>query len=130
MKLEDDQYCFACGKRNPIGLYLTFENRDDITESTFIPKKEHQGYFNYVHGGISTTLLDELMAQWLITRGFMVVTVKIEATFRKPVPIEKPCIIRAKYGRKKGRFHYMTGEITDELGMVLVSGEGIFSEVK
>lgn len=83
--LEDDNYCFACGKDNPIGLHLDFQHNDNETLCFFVPQRAHQGYRGILHGGITATILDEIMARHLIEKGYNVVTAKMELRFRKPV---------------------------------------------
>jgi len=61
--LVDNNYCFACGKDNSDGLQLKFKYSEDGSkaETTYIPPEKFQGWKDIVHGGIITTLLDELM---------------------------------------------------------------------
>ena len=63
--LVDNNYCFACGKENPDGLQLEFKYSEDGSkvETTYIPPEKFQGWKGIVHGGIITTLLDEIMAR-------------------------------------------------------------------
>jgi len=131
MKLEDDFYCFACGKENHIGLKLKFEEKDDSFCASFTPNKYHQGYKNFMHGGIASTMLDEVMARLLIdVKNLMVVTAKMEIRFKKPVTIEKPVKISAKYEGREGKFYKASGEIRSEDGTLLVSASGLFAEIK
>ncbi len=130
MKLEDDRYCFACGKENPIGLKLVFEQQDGVFFTRFIPGKMHQGYKDFLHGGIASTVLDEVMARLLIDiHGLMVVTAKMEVRFRKPVPIESEVTVSAKYTGSEGNFHMANGEIRTAKGLLLVSATGMFAEI-
>ena len=83
MELIDDNYCFVCGKKNPIGLKLDFSFDGKTIKTDFIPQKEHQGYFNIVHGGIISTLLDEVMVKLAIEMGMPSVTAQDGYTFEK-----------------------------------------------
>ena len=78
MKLIDDNYCFVCGKKNPIGLKLDFSFDGKTITTEFVPQKEHQGYFNIVHGGIISTLLDEAMVKLAIEMGMPAVTARMD----------------------------------------------------
>src|SRR6185436_143631 len=53
--------CFVCGESNPIGLKLRFETDGKCVRTRFVPKPEHVGFQQVVHGGILSTLLDEIM---------------------------------------------------------------------
>lgn len=86
----EEHNCFGCAKRNPIGLRLDFELKDDLVTAKWTPTKDYQGFNNVLHGGISATLLDEV-AFWAVqafldTNG---VTSHINATYLKPVMISK-----------------------------------------
>jgi acyl-coenzyme A thioesterase PaaI-like protein len=57
--------CFACGTANPIGLNLQFYRFGDAVYSDITLGKNHEGWENVAHGGIVSTLLDEVMS-WSI----------------------------------------------------------------
>jgi len=84
-----DEYCFVCGKLNPIGLKLRFaydrENRRATAEVTFGP--EHQGWDGVVHGGILASVLDDVMAHSILTTDNLPITTKISVVYRKPVRV-------------------------------------------
>ena len=58
MKLDVDDMCFACGRKNPIGLKLQFHFDGDDYVTTFEVRPEHQGWAGIVHGGLLATALD------------------------------------------------------------------------
>ncbi|MBI4653944.1 MAG: PaaI family thioesterase [Nitrospirae bacterium] len=96
MELIDDEYCFVCGHKNPIGLKLDFSFDGKTIKTEFIPKKEHQGYLNIVHGGIISTLLDEAMVKLAIVMGMPVVTAQMEIRLRKPLNVGQKIIVEAE----------------------------------
>lgn len=53
--------CFVCGESNAIGLKLRFRTDGRVVETRFTPRPEHIGFKGVVHGGIISTLLDEIM---------------------------------------------------------------------
>ncbi|MDA8387369.1 MAG: PaaI family thioesterase [Nitrospiraceae bacterium] len=87
MKLEDDHYCFACGRENPEGLHLVFEGGGRGVMAFFTPERRHQGYKGIVHGGIISAILDEAMAHAAIKAGQMPVTAEISVRFRNALPV-------------------------------------------
>jgi uncharacterized protein (TIGR00369 family) len=93
--LEDDHYCFACGKDNPSGLHLTFSFHEGKTISEFTPEKVHQGYKDIVHGGIISTLLDEAMVKVAISQGMPAVTAEITVKFRNPLMVGEKAKVEA-----------------------------------
>ena len=96
MNLEDDGYCFVCGPENPIGLKLNFSFNGKTIKTEFVPKKEHQGYLNIVHGGIISTLLDEAMVKLAIAMDMPAVTASMEIRLRKALNVGEKIIIEAK----------------------------------
>lgn len=87
MDLTDDGHCFVCGPQNPIGLKLDFSFDGKTIKADFTPKKEHQGYFNIVHGGIITTLLDEAMVKLAIAMQMPSVTAQMDVRLKKPLNV-------------------------------------------
>lgn len=89
MEFFYDHMCFACGEKNPIGLHLKFSIEGEKVKTFFTPKKEHEGYPGVMHGGLITTILDEVMARSINLLGFHGVTARLEVRFREPVPINQ-----------------------------------------
>ena len=87
MKFTDDGYCFVCGPKNPIGLKLDFTFNGKTISTQFTPQKEHQGYMNIVHGGIISTLLDEVMVKLAIEMDMPAVTAHMDIRLRKAVNV-------------------------------------------
>ncbi len=65
MKLPHTKSCFVCGLNNPIGLKLDLETDGSIVRARFVPRAEHVGFRETVHGGLVSTVLDEAMV-WAI----------------------------------------------------------------
>ena len=93
---DRDDYCFACGPRNPIGLKLQIQKTDEGAKTVFIPRKEYQGFHKVLHGGITATLLDEVMVWAAFLHGYPVATAKLDITFRRPIAVETPITAYAR----------------------------------
>lgn len=91
--LEDDGWCFACGRENPEGLSLKFERTEKGVRTTFIPQRKHQGFKGVIHGGILTTLLDEAGAHAAIARGFTALTAEININFKNPLYVGQEALV-------------------------------------
>lgn len=83
---QEGYQCFGCSPNNPFGLKLVFTEEDEYITATWEPEEHFQGWCNTLHGGIQTTLLDEI-ASWLVfvklnTSG---VTAEMKVKLRKPV---------------------------------------------
>ena len=83
---SSDLNCFACGSRNPFGLHMTFASDGHSVLSTVALPNHLCGWGNLIHGGIITTLLDEIMS-WtaihLLRR--LILTRSMETRFILPV---------------------------------------------
>ncbi len=127
--LDYDRWCFACGADNPIGLKLKFRQEGDAVVCDFMPEKKHQGFLGIMHGGITSVILDEVMAQYvMIVMKKLAVTIRLETKFRKPVEIGSRIRAMAFYESSKRGFHFLRAEIRDEGGDLLASAKSVFAE--
>lgn len=123
--------CFACGTANPIGLNLQFYRFGDAVYSDITLGKNHEGWENVAHGGIVSTLLDEVMS-WTIMyfKKIFLVTRKMEVKYIRPVLIGTPLVIKgevmddSKPPRIKAR-----ADIRDNENNLLVRSLGEFVEL-
>lgn len=103
--------CFGCSQKNPIGLKLRFAMDGDVCRSTFTAGAGHQGWTGYIHGGIISSLLDEVMAQWIWLQNIPAMTAEITVRFSKAVPINVPLSLESRRTGGKGKLHIMEGQI-------------------
>jgi acyl-coenzyme A thioesterase PaaI-like protein len=103
--------CFACGKKNPIGLKLNFTWDGKVTRAEFTPGKFHQGWSGVIHGGIIGCILDEAMSYAALFSGVTSLTAKMQTRFRRPVQIGEPLIITSWTTKKSRRLVEAEAEI-------------------
>ncbi len=97
MKVEEDKYCFVCGDQNEIGLHADITVGQDNTAYAKLKIPKHfQGWHDIVHGGIISTLLDEVSVYACRNISHKGVTAEINVRFRKPVPTETEIELRSK----------------------------------
>ena len=87
----DGYMCFGCAPNNPLGLHMEFfEDGDDIV-AFWKPQGTYQGWLRTLHGGIQTTLMDEL-AGWVVLRKLQTsgVTSRLDAKFMKSISTDEP----------------------------------------
>lgn len=118
-----NQWCFVCGKENPIGLQLTFIEKDESYITTFTARPEYQGYDGIMHGGLVSTILDEVMVRYLNAKGLNAVTAKLEVRFRKPTPIGQQLTATGKITGKRGNMYELVSEITLPDGTITAQGK-------
>ena len=134
MELIDDNYCFVCGKKNPIGLKLNFSFDGKTITTEFVPQKEHQGYFNIVHGGIISTLLDEAMVKLAIEMGMPAVTAHMDIRLIKALNVGKKITVQAEILRDTKKILEVHAKAVTEDNVVVAHATGklmkISSEIK
>ena len=64
----ETNHCFGCGRDNPIGLKLDMKLDGDRCVAYFTPKAEHESYGDRMHGGLTSTLLDEVMGDYVFRK--------------------------------------------------------------
>ncbi len=103
MQLGSNEKCFACGRKNPIGLRLEFTADGEKYTTELEIKKHYQGFAGIAHGGIIATALDEVMARLLFDKGYKAVTARLEVRFLRPVEVGKRIRLRSRILRERGR---------------------------
>lgn len=126
-KQTNSRNCIVCGMDNEFGIKAPFYNMEDGSIATIFKFKFfHQSYPGRVHGGMITSMLDELIGRvlWLSEPDVYAVTTSLEVKFRKPVPYEEEIKGRAVMLTNTPRYFVARGEILDKNGNVLAEAEG------
>ena len=119
--------CFVCGKDNPIGLNIVFFRDQNKIKAEFIPESKHQGFKGIVHGGILSSILDEIMGRTaIITRDVMTMTVEINIKYRKKALVGEKIIFAAQMTKDLGRMIEAQAEARSEDGTLLTEAKGKF----
>jgi uncharacterized protein (TIGR00369 family) len=132
-KQDISKYCFVCGTENKESLKTKFyelENGELMSISK--PTPTHQSYPDRVHGGVISSVLDEV-----IGRAIMIpepdawgVTVELNIKYKKPVPLDKPIKAVARITRNTRLLFEGTGEIVLEDGTVAAEGYAKYVKIK
>lgn len=130
MELSYDDMCFACGKSNPIGLKLEFEEDGNVYRTTFVPQKEHQGYEDILHGGIMSTLLDEVMGRYLFIKNIAALTVELNIRLKKAAKTGDKLVVDGWITSDRGRLIEMEAKAVLEDGTIVAEATGKFIKIK
>nr|MDK2851439.1 hypothetical protein [Candidatus Cloacimonadota bacterium] len=123
---EEYHNCFVCGKDNPIGLKLDFEYpHPNEARASLCLSELYEGYAQIAHGGILSSLLDEVMAKAVIHSGKVAFTAKLTISFRRPLAIGKEVQLRGWIESAKSRTIHTRAELMD-LDGIYAEAEGIF----
>jgi len=122
-----EHVCFCCSSKNPIGLRLSFwyDELNQTVETRWVPQANYQGYHGVLHGGIQSTLMDEV-ASWCIyiLEGTAGVTHSMEIFYSKPMLIEKgKVIVRGRIENREKRLATVHVELFDGTGILCTTGK-------
>jgi uncharacterized protein (TIGR00369 family) len=123
--------CFACGTENPKGLNLQFYRLADAVCTEVTLDRQYEGWEGVIHGGIVSTLLDEVMS-WAImyTKKVFLVTRKMDIKYVRPVLVGTPLTVAGRLmDDSQPPKIRARAEIRDDQGRLLVRSNGEFVEI-
>jgi acyl-coenzyme A thioesterase PaaI-like protein len=107
---------------------LAFRSAEDgvVAEATL--GLAYEGPPGYVHGGMSSLLMDQLLGAAAIGARLWGMTARLELDYRRPVPLHTPLVLRARVTESAGRTCLVTGTIATagSPDAALVEGRGVF----
>lgn len=118
--------CFACGRENASGLQMRFQSDGNKLYSTLTPPLHFRGWHNLLHGGIVSTILDEIMA-WAAIHFLekFPLTKTIQVEFLRQVYVEQELTATGWLVERIGKREVMmAGRIEDVAGRSLAEGQG------
>jgi len=124
--------CFVCGRDNVLGLKARFTGdraTGEVRATVTVPEAMN-GYPGTVHGGILGALLDEAAVRTgLVEGGFddLMVTARLEVTYRRPTPTETPLTVVARLTRRTGSRATATAEVRLPDGTVTAVAEALLA---
>ncbi|MDO4536024.1 MAG: PaaI family thioesterase [Clostridium perfringens] len=131
IKVVQKQYngkkCIVCGLKNDFGLKSEFYELENGELLSVCKTKElHQSYPGRVHGGISSAILDEVIARAIAVKepGIWGVTVELNIKYKKPVPLEQEIKAIGRITRNTRKIFEGEGEIILENGDIAVTAAG------
>jgi uncharacterized protein (TIGR00369 family) len=120
-------HCFACGTLNEHGLHLDLHLERGRSWVELALDDRFQGWDEIAHGGILSTILDEVMAWALVDHDLWGVTARLNVDFRRPVPIGRRIRGEGRVRETKRRVIYAEGVLVDaEDGTELARAEATF----
>jgi uncharacterized protein (TIGR00369 family) len=125
--IERDTLCFCCGADNDRGLHLAITYPEKGTaESVVVVPQWFSGWKNMTHGGLLSTLLDEIMAHACIGTARRAVTAELTVRFQKPVETGSRIRAVGKVQEVRGKLIATQGWLYDEQGTAVASATARF----
>ncbi|RJX33391.1 MAG: PaaI family thioesterase [Desulfurivibrio sp.] len=122
-------FCFGCGPTNKAGLGMRFFSDGDSVVSRVAVPEHLCGWGRVVHGGVISTMLDEVMgwtAIHLLQR--LVLTKSLQVQFERPVFSGEMLWLAGRIREKiSEREALMTGELFNPAGERCAFSQGVFA---
>lgn len=123
----EPHHCFACGDLNEQGLHLELHANPDGSWVELALAPQFQGWDSVAHGGIVSTILDEVMAWSVIGQGTWGVTARLNVAFRRPIRTGRAIRAEGWVVEMHRRASRTAGRVLDAAtGEVLATAEGTF----
>jgi uncharacterized protein (TIGR00369 family) len=124
--------CFVCGESNALGLKVRFQTDGRVVQARFVPQAEHIGFQQTIHGGIISTLLDEIMV-WACavqTRKFAYCA-ELNVRFQSPARPGMEVLATAELVvNRRNKLFEAKGELRDSTRVLLASATGKYLPLK
>lgn len=117
--------CFVCGENNPGGLHLRSRVDQDRIVIDYTTREQDLGYRHIVHGGISMTLLDEVMT-WaaILTLRRACVAAELTVRLKRPVVAFQSIRVEGWIFEAKSKLVIAEGQVIDDRRQVLATASG------
>lgn len=127
--ISRDGHCFGCSQKNSHGLKMRFY-ADDIVVYSWISVPDHLcGWNGIVHGGVLSTILDEIMS-WsaIYNLRHIVMTKTMTIDFFKPVYIGEELRVEGRVIEQRGKREViMEGRIYKNDDILCAQTRGTFA---
>lgn len=121
--------CFVCGIDNNYGLKAQFFFENDRAIAEYTTEKRFEGYHDIFHGGVTATLLDEVMIKALLAQKKYVMTVELNVKYIKPIYIGQKISFEGRLEKGRGRLYLTSGKAINEQGEMVAEATGKYLEV-
>jgi len=131
-ELPHTHSCFVCGESNPVGFNLRSETDGRVVRAHFTFGDGHVGFKQTVHGGLTATLLDEIMT-WACavpTKRFAYCA-ELNVRYVQPVrPGQRVVATAELVANRRGKLFETKAELRDEAGALLATATGKYLPLK
>ncbi|NOY88672.1 MAG: PaaI family thioesterase [FCB group bacterium] len=121
-------HCFICGDKNIHGVKAKFYFDGHQVSTQIIASEDFEGYRGIFHGGIISSLLDEVMIKAILVQGKYAVTVELNIKFMKPVKTGDIVRFIGKVTNNKKRLFWAEGKAVGDKGQVYATATAKYME--
>jgi uncharacterized protein (TIGR00369 family) len=125
LKNREGHNCFGCSPGNPRGLQMEFFSDGDHVISWVTVERDFCGYENLVHGGIISTICDEIISWTAVTLlKKLILTKSLSVDFLKPLFVDKKIKAVGTILEKKDKEVVIEGALYNEEGLLCAKATG------
>ena len=106
--------CVVCSPSHPFGLQMQFDLEDDMLIAEFSCPEKFEGYQNRLQGGVISSLMDGIFANYMFACGIPAVTAELNTRFRHPVKTGVPARITANLKKESHGVFFLEGKLFQE----------------
>jgi len=131
-ELPHTHSCFVCGESNPIGFNLRSETDGRIVRAHVVFRDGHVGFKQTIHGGLTATLLDEIMT-WACAVQAKRFAYCAELNVRYLLPVRPRARLLATaelVANRRGRLFETKADLRNESRAVLATATGKYLPLK
>ena len=122
--------CFVCGDHNEHGLQARFYLVEGKAVARLVTREQFEGYRGIYHGGVISSMFDEVMIKAILARDVFAVTAEMTVRYQKPVGIGVELTFTGEIVDQKGRIYLTAGKVSDDSGTVYATATGKYLEAK
>ena len=122
---KSDGMCFGCGEQNAHGLKLKFALDGESAKADFVPDICHQGWPDFVHGGILMTAMDEAIGWITVLKDLYTVTAKMEIRLKSMAHIGEPLVVSASISKLTKRTAEVEAQIKRKDGTLVAEANSL-----
>lgn len=120
--------CFICGDKNSSGVQARFYFDGEQATTEIVADEMFEGYKGIYHGGVISSLLDEVMIKAILATEIFAVTAEMTVKYVKPVKVGEKLIFTGKVTKAKGRLFFTEGVAQSETGEIFATATGKYVE--
>ena len=121
-------HCFVCGDKNEHGLQAKFFYDGEQAVCDVVAREQFEGYRGIYHGGIVSTLLEEVMIKAILAENRYVVRAELTVRFLKPIKSGDKIRFTGRVTKNKGRVFFTEGQASSTDGQVFATAIGRYIE--
>ena len=131
-ELPHTRSCFVCGESNPIGFNLRSETDGRTVRARVVFGDGHVGFKQTIHGGLTATLLDEIMTWACAVQGKrFAYCAELNVRYLLPVrPCEQLVATAELIANRRGRLFETKADLRNESGAILAAATGKYLPLK